>query len=243
MTLRCNVVFLCAAFLAAGTFSQTANAQVLYGSVVGIAEDPSGGGVPGGTVTITNRATGQTHEAKTDGEGRYLIGNVLPGLYDVKITANGFRTQTKTDLIVEANTVSRGDLKLEVGSLTEQVTVQAEATLLQTDKSDTHSTITGNQIVNLALPAYRNYQSLMNLVPGATPSTFQNSATDTPNRALSTHVNGTNLENYGVPPDVYVDNTPDDFLKGRDAQLEKAVEVLKEEIKAGVKTNNGRERR
>jgi len=192
MTLRCNVVFLCAAFLAAGAFSQTANAQVLYGSVVGIAEDPSGGGVPGATVTITNRATGQTHEAKTDGEGRYLIGNVLPGLYDVKITANGFRTQTKTDLIVEANTVSRGDLKLEVGSLTEQVTVQAEATLLQTDKSDTHSTITGNQIVNLALPAYRNYQSLMNLVPGATPSTFQNSATDTPNRALSTHVNGTN---------------------------------------------------
>src|SRR6266571_1625149 len=192
MTLRCNVVFLCAAFLAAGAFSQTANAQVLYGSVVGLAEDPSGGGVPGATVTITNKATGQTHEAKTNGEGRYLIGNVLPGQYDLKITANGFRTQTKTDLRVEANTVSRGDLKLEVGSLTEQVTVQAEATLLQTDKSDTHSTITGNQIVNLALPAYRNYQSLMNLVPGATPTTFQNSATDTPNRALSSHINGTN---------------------------------------------------
>jgi len=44
------------------------------------------------------------------------------------------------------------------------------------------------------------------------------------------NVNGTNLENYGVPPDVYVDNTPEDFLKGRDAQIEKAVEVLKEEI-------------
>lgn len=44
-------------------------------------------------------------------------------------------------------------------------------------------------------------------------------------------VTGQNLENYGVPPDVYVDNTPEDFLKGRDAQIEKAVEVLKEEIK------------
>ncbi|HEY7315827.1 MAG TPA: S41 family peptidase [Gemmataceae bacterium] len=43
------------------------------------------------------------------------------------------------------------------------------------------------------------------------------------------NVNSTNLENYGVPPDVYVDNTPDDFLKGRDAQIEKAVEVLKQE--------------
>jgi tricorn protease len=45
------------------------------------------------------------------------------------------------------------------------------------------------------------------------------------------NVNGTNLENFGVPPDVYVDNTPGDYLKGRDAQLEKAVEVLKEEIR------------
>jgi tricorn protease len=44
------------------------------------------------------------------------------------------------------------------------------------------------------------------------------------------NVNNTNLENYGVPPDVYVDNTPEDFLKGRDAQIEKAVEVLKEQL-------------
>ncbi len=44
------------------------------------------------------------------------------------------------------------------------------------------------------------------------------------------NVNHTNLENYGVPPDVYVDNTPDGFLKGRDAQIEKAVETLKEEL-------------
>ena len=45
------------------------------------------------------------------------------------------------------------------------------------------------------------------------------------------NVNGTNLENYGVPPDVYIDNTPKDFLDGRDAQIEKAVEVLKEDLK------------
>jgi tricorn protease len=45
------------------------------------------------------------------------------------------------------------------------------------------------------------------------------------------NVNGTNLENYGVPPDVYVDNTPEDFLKGRDAQLEKAVDVLKQALR------------
>jgi tricorn protease len=58
------------------------------------------------------------------------------------------------------------------------------------------------------------------------------------------NVKGYNLENYGVPPDVDVDNTPEDFLAGRDAQLEKAVEVLKEELKGktpGVKTASGGE--
>jgi tricorn protease len=44
-------------------------------------------------------------------------------------------------------------------------------------------------------------------------------------------VNGTNLENYGVPPDIYIDNTPEDFFKHRDAQLERAVDTLKEELK------------
>jgi tricorn protease len=60
------------------------------------------------------------------------------------------------------------------------------------------------------------------------------SALRTPGSGLW-NVNGTNLENYGVPPDVYVDNTPEDFLRGRDAQLEKAVEVLKEELRNGKK--------
>jgi tricorn protease len=53
---------------------------------------------------------------------------------------------------------------------------------------------------------------------------------------------GQNMENYGVPPDVYIDNTPADFIKGRDAQIEKAVEVLKAEIAAGKKTTTSQQR-
>jgi Periplasmic protease len=54
-------------------------------------------------------------------------------------------------------------------------------------------------------------------------------------------ITGQNLENYGVPPDVYVDNTPEDFLKKRDAQIEKAVEVLKEEIRKMGRVPPGRQ--
>lgn len=62
-------------------------------------------------------------------------------------------------------------------------------------------------------------------------SLMDGSSIRTPSSGLW-NINGTNLENYGVPPDVYVDNTPEDFLQGRDAQLEKALEVLREELKA-----------
>ncbi len=55
----------------------------------------------------------------------------------------------------------------------------------------------------------------------------------TPGTGLWNHVTGVNLENNGVPPDVYVDNTPEDFFRGRDVQLERAVEVLRQEAAKG----------
>ncbi len=186
-------LFVLALVLLASAFP--VSAQVLYGTVVGLAEDPSGAAIPNAEVTLTNKATAQVYTDKTDGAGRYNIANVQPGNYDARITSQGFKTQTRTDVLVEANVVTRVDAKLEVGSLSEQVTVQGEATLLQTDKSDTHSVITTQQVTNMPLGGYRNYQTLINLVPGATPAQFQNSKTDTPGRALQTHINGTNAQN------------------------------------------------
>jgi hypothetical protein len=184
--LVCGLMFLSA---------PTALPQVLYGSVVGVVEDPSSAAMPRAALTLTNKGTGQTYETKTDEAGRYAISNVLPGDYDLKVTAQGFRTQTRTDVLVTANTITRTDVRMEVGALTEQVTVEATSTVLQTDKSDTHTEINAKQVANLPLPGYRNYQSIINLVPGATPAGFQNSVTDTPGRSLTTNINGTNRNN------------------------------------------------
>src|SRR5689334_10650496 len=92
-----------------------ANAQVLYGSVVGVVTDPSGSAIPNAEIALTNRGTGQNYNSKTDESGCYSIGDVLPGGYDLKITANGFRTYTRTDLVVTANTVARAEVRMEVG--------------------------------------------------------------------------------------------------------------------------------
>ena len=172
----------------------SAHAQVLYGSVVGTVTDQSQALIPGATITITSKDTGVSRETTSDQGGRYSFGNVLPGNYDLKVVAKGFRTSAVNNVDVSPNTVGRVDLRLEVGQLTEQVTVEASTVELQTDKSDTHSEIVSKEITSLPLSGYRNYQSLINLVPGATPAAFQNSITDTPGRALQTHINGGNAQ-------------------------------------------------
>ena len=183
---RVAVTCAIAALLFAYVAAKPAAAQVLYGSIVGTVEDQSGAVVPKATVTISNKATGQTREAASDDGGRFSLLNVTAGLYDLKVSAQGFRTTTKTDIEVAINTVTRADMRLEVGAVTEQVTVQATAAVLQTDKSDVRHEISSVAMTQLPLPAYRNYQTLLNLIPGTTPATFQNAIVDTPARALTT---------------------------------------------------------
>ena len=170
-------------------------AQTLYGSIVGQVEDQSGSVVPGAKVVVSNTATGLTYEATSDGSGNYTILNVLPGIYEIKISQQGFKGQTRTGASVTANTVNRTNFRMEVGALSEQITVAADAVQLQADKADTHTEITADMAKKMPLPGYRNYQSLINLVPGATPAGFQNSVTDTPMRSLRTNINGTNANN------------------------------------------------
>src|SRR6266850_4586380 len=182
-------------------FVPVLNAQVLYGSVTGTVTDQSSAGVPRAHVTATNRATSVVREADADENGHYTITDLAPGNYDLKVTASGFKPLTQTNLIVAANTVTNGDAQLQVGAMSEQVTVEASVVNLQTEKSDVHTELSEKAILNMPLNQYRNFQTLINLVPGATPGRFQNAIADTPERALSTNINGTNRNNNNTRVD------------------------------------------
>jgi hypothetical protein len=158
--------------------------------MVGTATDPSGAVVPGATVTATSTGTGQTRSDTTDASGRYSLTNLVPGTYSLNIVAKGFQTIEQAGINITPNTVQRVDLQLQVGSATQQVNVSAEAVQLQTDKADTHTEINSQAVTTMPLGGNRNYQTLINLAPGTTPSTFYNSQTDVPARPLNTHVNG-----------------------------------------------------
>jgi hypothetical protein len=178
-----------------------ASAQVLYGSVVGAVLDPSEAAVPNATVQLISKETGLSRDGKSDSNGRYSFVNVLPGAYSLRVTAGGFRAVTREELAVVINTVARADVRLQVGDVTEQITVSGAATALQTEKADVRTEFNRKEISTLPLASYRNFQSLFNLVPGATPANFQNSTGSTPARALSTNINGTARNNNNTRVD------------------------------------------
>jgi hypothetical protein len=169
--------------------------QVLYGSLVGNVVDQNSATVSGATVTITNKGTGQVRETTTNAEGEYSLINILPGTYDLRVTMQGFTTFTQTNLMITANNITRTDVEMKIGSVSDVVSVTATATALQTESATVKSEISGREIQSLPVNNYRNYQSLFNLVPGTTPAAFQNANTDTPERSLTTNVNGTARNN------------------------------------------------
>jgi outer membrane receptor protein involved in Fe transport len=168
-----------------------APAQALYGSLVGSVTDESGAPVPGATVTATNAGTGLRLETVSDAEGGYTFRNVPPGVYELAISLEGFRELRQTGVRVSAGNPLRLELKLAVGARAEVVNVVGESAVLQTEKADLSTELTSKEVVNLPLNQFRNYQALLNLVPGATPTQLQNTELTTPGRALSTSVNGT----------------------------------------------------
>ncbi|MEJ7606441.1 MAG: carboxypeptidase-like regulatory domain-containing protein [Bryobacteraceae bacterium] len=113
-------VALTAAVCFATLFTSSVEAQVLYGSVVGSAQDASGAVVPNIQISLTNSETGTTREATTDASGNYTVGNLLPGTYVLKATGPGFRTITRPGLEVQANNVARVDFNMEVGQVTDR---------------------------------------------------------------------------------------------------------------------------
>lgn len=169
---------------------QPAAAQVLYGNIVGTVKDPQGANLPGVSVTLTNTGTGLKLDTTTDETGSYDFRNLLPGNYDMTLSRSGFKQLQQTAIVVKAGDPKRLDAALEIGGAQETVTIEANAATLQTEKADLHTELGGTEVTSLPLNQYRNYQQLLNLVPGATPTQFQNAEIDTPGRSLRTWVNG-----------------------------------------------------
>jgi len=167
-------------------------AQVLYGSVVGTVTDASNALIPGATVTVKSKETGTTRTSTTNSEGSYSIPTIQGGLYEVEIKKDGFRTARQERVEITANTVTRVDLKLTVGQVSESVTIEANAAILQTDRSEVRAEITSKTLTELPVANGRNYQSLFVTLPGISPPTTPHSVPSNPSRSMQWQTNGNN---------------------------------------------------
>ncbi len=177
-------------FLSASFLIQPANAQVLFGSLVGNVSDASNAGVPGATVKITEVQTGQTRDLETNSSGGYTLTTIPAGTYDVSVSKTGFRNFVASSIVVRLNTVVRVDAILQVGAVSDSVQVTAQAAVLQTDKADVHAEVSSVALQNIPQPT-RTYQGLLALIPGIAPPTASGGGTNNPSKSMQITANGT----------------------------------------------------
>ncbi len=169
-----------------------AYSQILYGSLTGTVTDASNAVVPNATVTITNQATGASRDILTDSHGDYLALNLEPGPYTITIKQAGFATFIQKNVLVVINQQQRVNISLQLGNVTQQVTVEASVPPLQTESAEVSHYISSAQITELPVTSSqgRNFQALYSIIPGVAAVAEQNSTASNPSRAMSLNVNG-----------------------------------------------------
>ena len=168
--MRLMRTLLCVALVVLPT---TLLAQSYTGKIIGTLKDSSGAVIPRATVTITNQQTDRQEVTVSDLEGRYMSVPLPPGEYRVEASLQGFRGAAKRDVVVQVNTTAVIDFNLEVGDLTDQVEVRADATLLETDTATVGKVVDNRRILELPLNT-RNVYSLIFLTPGVAGSIGNN---------------------------------------------------------------------
>jgi hypothetical protein len=127
--------------------------------------DPTGAVIPGAQVTVHNTATGVDVKTVTTGSGDYTVSYLIPGTYDITISKENFKTEKKTDILLNVDQTSTIDFQLSVGAATEVVSVNASQTQIELTKSDRGEIIDNERIEQMPLDA-RNPYGLFELSPG-----------------------------------------------------------------------------
>jgi outer membrane receptor protein involved in Fe transport len=143
----------------------SANAQVTTATLVGLVRDTSAAIIPGATVVATNEGTGVTREGVTDTNGEFVFSALPAGSYSVRIELTGFKTLQNRGMQLGAGQTVRQSFTLEVGTLTETVTVAGEAPLIETAASLQSDTLGAQEVTELPVNR-RNLTNLMSLTAG-----------------------------------------------------------------------------
>ncbi len=163
--------FLIAACTFLFVFSVSVAAQEITGTITGSVQDPTGAQIPGAAVVALNVDTGITYKTSTTEAGIYVLPLLPAGGYQVSVEAQGFKRFLREGLTLAPDQRMRVDVRLELGSMSEQVSVTAESPVLKTDQSSTGGNFQPSQFESL--PVGRGAAGLMQLLPGVQRNSTQ----------------------------------------------------------------------
>ncbi len=153
--------------------------QGSVGTLNGTVLDTTGAVIPGATVTVTNIATGVENRTTTTSAGAYTLPYLPPGTYTLRVTSPGFRTATRENVILRVGQVMTVNVPLELGAVTEEVTVSAAPPLLESGTAEIGRYITTEEYLNWPIIVGDGQRQIQDFIfrslPGTTGSTFQGS--------------------------------------------------------------------
>jgi len=164
------------------------------GAISGTVADSSGGALPGVTVTLSSAegTVGGNRDTVTDERGAYQFLRLVPGTYAVKAELQGFRRAAEDKLVVNADVTVRADLKLEVGSMEESITVSGQSPLLDTTSALNQTVLSRTELD--ALPNRINIWSIARVIPSVTLNKVDVGGSESYLNSTAT-VHGTSSEN------------------------------------------------
>jgi len=179
-------IFACASVL----LTLPATAQSVYGSLFGSVTDKTGAAVAGATVTVKDEAKGTVVTVTSNAAGDYNVPHLIPDVYDLKVSAKGFKSFETKGIQIEADASPRIDPTMDVGGSTETVEVSADAQPeLKTDKADVATVFDEQQVSSLPI-GDQNFTNLQLLLPGAQLLGWSHAADENPQASKQIQVDG-----------------------------------------------------
>jgi outer membrane receptor protein involved in Fe transport len=194
-----SVVLLCLIVLVAGTATNSA-AQAVYGGILGTCTDAQGNAIAGAKVTVTSVAKGSVEETTTNDDGNYTVSHLIPDVYHIRVEATGFKAYEVKAVQVAADTSTKVDAKMDVGSVSQSIEVTGEIPQLKIDRSDVATSFTSQTIESV--PIYnRNFTTFQLLSPGAQLQGWGHAASENPQGSRQILTNGQHFAGTGFELD------------------------------------------
>ncbi len=165
-------------------------AQAVFGTIVGTVLDSTGAILPGATITVTNPAKGTSNTYTSNSSGEFTVDHLIPDVYDVKVTAAGFKAYQQQGIRLFADTVTKVNATMEIGGSDQTVEVNADQVAqLKTDRADVATVFSSQEVVDLPIPD-RNFTNLQLLLPGAQQLGWGHAASENPQGSKQIEVDG-----------------------------------------------------